>query len=77
MEDLLKYKNKIKSIDYDNGLRKYMNYDEVVFENGEVYENPKFPGPVQTLTIDFGDCVFEIVGKATWKKKRTERRRHA
>jgi hypothetical protein len=69
MQDFLQSNHKILSIKYDNGLRKYMNYDEVVFGNAEVYESPKFPKPIQTLVIDFGDTEFEIIGQATWKKK--------
>lgn len=65
MQDFLELKDKIKSINYDNGLRKSMN--QHIFGVGEIYEIPDLPEPIQTLTIDFGDSVFEIVGKVTWK----------
>lgn len=71
MQDFLEHKDKIKSINYDNGMDKvldkvwedYLAMDEAI----AVYEPTEGPEPVQTLTIDFGDCVFEIVGKVTWK----------
>lgn len=65
MQDFLELKDKIKSINYDNGLRKSMDYE--FFKLGEIGPIPDLPEPIQTLTIDFGDCVFEIVGKVTWK----------
>lgn len=68
MQDFLKSKHTIKSINYDNGLRKSIDYEEF-FKLGEIYEIPEFSKPVQTLTIDFGDCEFEIVGHVTWKTK--------
>lgn len=73
MQDFLKYKDKIKSINYDNGIDKIVNElwkDYLANEEVPVvYEPIKDPDPIQTLTIDFGDCVFEIVGKVTWKTK--------
>ena len=73
MRDFLEYKDKIKSIKYDNGMDKVLNElweDYLAMEEvPAVYEPTEGPDPVQTLAIDFGDCIFEIVGKVTWKTK--------
>lgn len=70
MDDLLKCGHEIKAINYDNGLRKYMDYNDLL--NLKVYDGVMFPPPVQTLTIDFGDTELEIVGQATWRTKAKE-----
>lgn len=64
--DLCCYKDKIQSILYDNGLRKYINYEEF-FKLGEISDIPDLPKPTATLTIDFGDSKLTITGRAAWE----------
>jgi hypothetical protein len=73
MQDFLEYKDKIKSIKYDNGLDElinelWLNISSLEDITTYTYESTNI-NPIQTLTIDFGDCEFEIVGKVTWKVK--------
>jgi hypothetical protein len=73
MQDFLEYKDKIKSIKYDNGLDElinelWLNISSLEDITTYTYESTNI-NPIQTLTIDFGDCEFEIVGKVTWKLK--------
>jgi hypothetical protein len=73
MQDFLEYKDKIKSIKYDNGLdelinKLWLNISSLEDITTYTYESTNI-NPIQTLTIDFGDCEFEIVGKVTWKLK--------
>lgn len=65
--DLSMYKDRIKSMLYDNGLCKYMDYSKINFDALEVDEKPKEFIPNASLTIDFGDCKLTITGKASWE----------
>ncbi len=65
--DLSMYKDTIKSMLYDNGLCKYMDYSKINFDELKDGEKPKEFEPVASLTIDFGDGKLTITGKACWE----------